>query len=253
MKLPLFAALQFLTIIPVSLPRALTPREQGQTLLCYPLIGLGLGLLLAAAAWVLNTVLPPMPAAALLLAAWAGLTGALHLDGLADTADGWLGGHGDRRRTLSIMRDSHSGAAAVAAVAALLLIKFSALSVLVGGQAWLVLVAAPLAGRASMPLLLAALPYARVGGIGAEMARALPVTRAGQLAALSFIGVLLLCGLQVGPVVALFAVVLPLGLLWLWARMLRARLGGTTGDTAGAALEAVEAAVLIAACVVLPG
>ena len=62
-----------------------------------------------------------------------------------------------------------------------------------------------------------------------------------------------LCGLQAGPVVALLAVALPLGLLWLWARMLRARLGGTTGDTAGAALEAVEAAVLIAACVVLPG
>ncbi|WP_043767393.1 adenosylcobinamide-GDP ribazoletransferase [Algiphilus aromaticivorans] len=253
MKIPLLAALQFLTVIPVRLPRALTPSEQGQVLLCYPVIGLGLGLSLAAAAWVLNTVLPPMPASALLLAGWAVVTGALHLDGLADTADGWLGGHGDRRRTLSIMRDSHSGAAAVVAAAVLLLIKFSALSVVVAGQAWLVLIAAPLAGRAAMPLLLAALPYARVGGIGAEMARALPVARAGQLAALSFIGVLLLCGLQAGPVVALLAVALPLGLLWLWARMLRARLGGTTGDTAGAALEAVEAAVLIAACVVLPG
>lgn len=253
MKLPLLAALQFLTVIPVRLPRALTPREQGRTLLCYPLIGLGLGLLLAAAAWGLSAVLPTMPAAALLLAFWVGLTGALHLDGLADTADGWLGGHGDRRRTLSIMRDSHSGAAAVVAVALLLLIKLAALSVLMAEQAWLVLIAAPLAGRAAMPLLLAALPYARVGGIGAEMARALPVARAGQIAALSFIGVLLLCGLQAGPVIALLSVTLPLALLWLWSRMLRARLGGTTGDTAGAALEAVEAAVLIAACVTLPG
>lgn len=253
MKIPLLAALQFLTVIPVRLPRAPTAREQGQTLLCYPLVGLGMGALLAAAAFLLAAVLPPMPASALLLTLWVGLTGALHLDGLADTADGWLGGHGDRRRTLSIMRDSHSGAAAVVAVALLLLVKLAALSVLMAAHAWLVLIAAPLAGRAAMPLLLAALPYARVGGIGAEMVRALPVARAGQVAALSFIAVSLLCVLQTGPVTALLAVALPLALLWLWSRMLRARLGGTTGDTAGAALEAVEAAVLIAACVVLPG
>ena len=253
MKIPLLAALQFLTIIPVRLPRALTAREQGQALLCYPLIGLGMGAALAVAALLLDSALPPLPAAALLLALWVGLTGALHLDGLADTADGWLGGQGDRRRTLSIMRDAHSGAAASVAVALLLLIKIAALSVLMAPQGWLVLIAAPLAGRAAMPLLLAALPYARVGGIGAEMARALPVARAGQVAALSFIGVLLLCGAQLGPVTALLAVTLPLALLWLWSRMLRARLGGTTGDTAGAALEAVEAAVLIAACVTLPG
>lgn len=253
MKIPLLAALQFLTVIPVRLPRAPSAREQGQVLLFYPLVGLGIGAGLVVAAWLLAAVLPPMPAAALLLALWVGVTGALHLDGLADTADGWLGGHGDRRRTLSIMRDPHSGAAAVVAVGLLLLIKLAALSVLLAGQDWLVLMAAPLAGRAAMPLLLAALPYARVGGIGAEMARGLAVAPAAQVAGVAFIAVVLLCAVQAGPVAGLLAAALPLALLWLWARMLRARLGGTTGDTAGAALEAVEAAVLVGACAALPG
>lgn len=252
MKIPLLAALQFLTVIPVQLPRTPTMREQGQALLCYPLIGLGLGLLLAPAGWALAAVLPATLAAALLLALWVGLTGALHLDGVADTADGWLGGHGDRARTLSIMRDSHSGAAAVVAVGLLLLVKFAALSALLAAGWWLLLVAAPVAGRAAMPLLLSALPYARVGGLGAEMARSVSQAAAAQLAAVSFLVVALLGAWHSGIWGGLLVVALPLGLLALWARMLRARLGGTTGDTAGAALEMVEAAVLVAACALLP-
>ncbi len=54
---------------------------------------------------------PAWPVAVLVLAVWVGLTGALHLDGLADSADAWLGGYGDRARTLAIMKDPYCGPA----------------------------------------------------------------------------------------------------------------------------------------------
>lgn len=82
----LLIALQFLTRLPVSLPGMPTPEQVGRSLLWYPLVGLLLGLLL----WGAHLLLGPTPAllqAAIILALWVGLSGGLHLDGLADTAD----------------------------------------------------------------------------------------------------------------------------------------------------------------------
>lgn len=249
--LPVLGALQFLTVIPVHLPRALTATEQARALLCYPMVGVGIGVGMAALGWLLDALLPAMPAAALLLAFWVGVTGALHLDGLADTADAWLGGHGDRARTLAIMRDTHSGAAAVAAVALLLLLKFAALVSLLAAGWWWVLAVAPVVGRAAMPLLLSALPYVREDGIGTDAARLLAPMHGAQVAVLSLAAVLAMVAWLAGWLAALVMIALPLSMLAIWARALRHRLGGTTGDTAGAALEMVEAAVLVAACLSL--
>ena len=102
--LPFWIALQFLSSLPVRLPGMPRPEELGRSLLFYPLVGLLFGVLL----WVLNAMLGGVPLllhAALLLTAWVLLSGGLHLDGLADSADAWLGGFGDRERTLSIMKD----------------------------------------------------------------------------------------------------------------------------------------------------
>ena len=89
--LPFWIALQFLSSLPVRLPGMPAPEQLGRSVLCYPLVGVLFGGLL----WGLNVLLDTSPLllhAALLLAAWVLLSGALHLDGLADSADAWLGG-----------------------------------------------------------------------------------------------------------------------------------------------------------------
>ena len=136
---PFWAALRFLTVLPVPRGVSAAPEVTGRSLLAYPLVGLvmGVGLVLAAGstAW----TAPPLQAA-LVVAVWAVLSGALHLDGLADSADAFLGGHGDANRTLSIMKDPRSGPAGVVAVTLVLLLKYAALAPAIS---WGALVAAP--------------------------------------------------------------------------------------------------------------
>jgi adenosylcobinamide-GDP ribazoletransferase len=231
--MPWWIALQFLTSLPVSLPRMPTPQETGRSFLYYPLVGLVFALVLAALDQVLGDG-PLLLRAALLLAAWVALTGGLHLDGLADTADAWVGGYGDRERTLTIMKDPRSGPMAVITLVLLLLVKFAALVALLdaGEQGWLWV---PLLGRVALLGLFLTTPYVRPGGLGQALASHLPRRPAGLVLSLCLALGLVLVGqaLLAGAVV----------FVWLRWLLLR-RLGGTTGDTAGAMLECIEAAVL---------
>src|SRR6202034_1504436 len=130
---PALIAVQFLTRLPIRLEPPPAGREVGLSLLWYPALGLLLGLLL----WVVRVLLRPLAAplaAAIVLALWVACSPALHLAGLADTADAWVGGRGDRERTLAIMKDPYSGPVAVVAVVCLLLVKFCALSALRAGR-----------------------------------------------------------------------------------------------------------------------
>lgn len=231
-------ALQFLTIVPVRLGGTPSAQQVGRSLLCYPLVGLLLGLVL----WLTSTLMQsaaPALQAALLLALWVALTGALHLDGLADSADAWLGGFGDRERTLAIMKDPRSGPAAVVVLVLVLLLKFVALWTLLAGDARLALVLAPLLGRAALAGLFLVTPYVRQGGLGQALADYLPQR--------SVAGVLLLVvtGCLLAGEAGWLALALGLGVAVLARRSMCSRLGGTTGDTAGALLELVECAVLV--------
>ena len=237
--LPFWIALQFLSSLPVRLPGMPQPREMGRSLLFYPTVGLLFGAVL----WALNGLLDGTPLllhAALLLGAWVLLSGGLHLDGLADSADAWLGGFGDRERTLSIMKDPRSGPIAVVTLVLVLLLKFAALVALIEQQQSAALWLAPLIGRAAMLGLFLCTPYVRRGGLGQALADHLPRVAGRWVLAV----VALLCVLIAGYA-GLWALVLAL-LLFTWLRhlMLR-RLGGTTGDTAGALLELLEVAVLV--------
>ena len=233
--LPLWIALQFLSSLPVSLPGMPAPREVGRSLLCYPLVGLLFGLLLWLASHRLEG--PPTPLhAALLLTLWVLLSGALHLDGLADSADAWLGGFGDRERTLLIMKDPRSGPIAVVTLVLVLLLKFCALWVLVEQGIGAQLLLAPLIGRAAMLGLFLSTPYVRQGGLGQALAEHLPRHAAGWV----LLGCVLFCLVLGGWVVVLALAVFA----WLRQLMCR-RLGGTTGDTAGAMLELLELAVVL--------
>lgn len=236
--MPLLIALQFLSSLPLHLPRMPTPEEQGRSLLCYPLVGLLFGVLLLAGAWLLNGA-PSVLAAALLLTLWVALSGALHLDGLADSADAWLGGLGDRERTLEIMKDPRSGPMAVVTLVLVLLLKFAALLALLEAGQWLALLLAPLLARASVLGLFLSTPYVRAGGLGADMAEHLP-RDAGWRVLLLSAAACLLAGWS-----GVLAVLGAVGVHLLLRRQLLRRLGGTTGDTAGALLELSECAVLV--------
>ena len=233
--LPLWIALQFLSSLPVSLPGMPAPREVGRSLLWYPLVGLLFGLLLwLASHWLQGTPAPLH--AALLLTLWVLLSGALHLDGLADSADAWLGGFGDRERTLLIMKDPRSGPIAVVTLVLVLMLKFCALWVLVEQGNGVQLLLAPLIGRAAMLGLFLSTPYVRQGGLGQALAEHLPRRAAGWVLLGCMLFCLLLGGWTVVLALAVFA--------WLRQLMCR-RLGGTTGDTAGAMLELLELAVVL--------
>ncbi|MGE8328236.1 adenosylcobinamide-GDP ribazoletransferase [Pseudomonas urmiensis] len=237
--LPLWIALQFLSSLPVTLPGMPEPRETGRSLLFYPLVGLLFGLLLWAASHLLHGTPAPLHAA-LLLTLWVLLSGALHLDGLADSADAWLGGFGDRERTLLIMKDPRSGPIAVVTLVLVLLLKFCALWVLVerGVGAWLVL--APVVGRAALLGLFLCTPYVRAGGLGQALAEHLPKRTARWVLLASALACVALGGWA-----ALWLVLLA-GVVFAWLRQLMCRrLGGTTGDTAGAMLELLELAVVL--------
>ncbi|MBK5345246.1 adenosylcobinamide-GDP ribazoletransferase [Pseudomonas sp. TH49] len=237
--LPLWIALQFLSSLPIRLPGMPEPEQLGRSLLFYPLVGLLFGLIL----WVLNLALSGAPLllhAALLLTVWVLLSGALHLDGLADSADAWLGGFGDRERTLTIMKDPRSGPIAVVTLVLVLLLKFCALLALIEqGHALMLLIVPPL-GRAALLGLFLTTPYVRAGGLGQALADHLPRRAGWWVLGASALACLLIAG--VTAIVAL--VVAFVGFVWLRQVMMR-RLGGTTGDTAGALLELLEMAVLV--------
>ncbi|QIA02423.1 adenosylcobinamide-GDP ribazoletransferase [Pseudomonas fluorescens] len=237
--LPLWIALQFLSSLPIRLPGMPAPEQLGRSLLFYPLVGLLFGVIL----WALNISLVGTPLllhAALLLAVWVLLSGALHLDGLADSADAWLGGFGDRERTLTIMKDPRSGPSAVVTLVLVLLLKFAALLALIEQQQGIALIIVPLIGRAALLGLFLTTSYVRAGGLGQALADHLPRKTGWQVLAVSAAACVVIAGFNAVGALLLAVVVF----IWLRHLMVR-RLGGTTGDTAGALLELLEMSVLV--------
>ncbi|RDJ00695.1 adenosylcobinamide-GDP ribazoletransferase [Dyella solisilvae] len=232
----LLAAIGFLTRVPVPARVFEHDGEPVSPLPWYPLVGLLIGLLLAASSWIL-TAAPPLMTAALLLLAWVLLTGGLHLDGLADSADAWVGGLADRERTLAIMKDPRSGPVGVTAVVLVLLLKFAALASLPlhGSALWL----APLLARAALTGAFLVTPYVRSGGLGSALVGS---ARAPCLVAL----VLTALATLVAGWRGLLALLVALAVFAFWRRACLKRLGGMTGDTCGALTEMIEAAVLVA-------
>ncbi len=204
------------------------------SLFWFPLVGLLLGGMLWGGAALLEWWhAPDLLRAVLLLVAWVALTGALHLDGLADTADAWLGGMGDRERTLAIMKDPCAGPAGVVAVVLVLLVKFAALAAASG----LFVLLAVFCGRVVLVLLFLTTPYVRPGGMGESLARSDWQAVTGVFAGL--VPLLLLWPVPTLLALGVTGVIFPVQR----HRLIR-RLGGTTGDTAGALVEWTEAAVV---------
>src|SRR5579875_3728313 len=194
-------ALEFLTVLRVRRPPLATATEVARAQLWYPLVGLAIGLLVAGLDALLQPRLPALPEAAILIAILAGLTGFLHLDGLADCADGLLGLHAPEKR-LDIMRDSRIGAFGAVAIALDLLLLWSALATLSGPARGATIALTPTLGRAAM-IVVAFFPNAHPGGLASgfrEAARGPYGLGALLLAALIAAGALGAGGLALGGV-----------------------------------------------------
>jgi adenosylcobinamide-GDP ribazoletransferase len=243
----LACALRFLTVTPIRWGQSRDGELFAPSVATFPIVGLLIGLTGWALAWLLTLLAPPPLVAWLFVFYLSGISGFLHLDGLADSADGLLSGR-DRQKALAIMKDSRSGSMAVAVVVLVLLGKFAALSSLATKPASLLptLLLAPLAGRTAICLTMAILPYARKneGGIGGLFYTGLAGT-AAKAAALGFMLSLLLgyflCGWAGIGIIAISLAVNPL-FAWFCQR----KIGGATGDTLGAACELTELAALTA-------
>lgn len=237
-------ATAFLTRLPVPARYHAGGSEATRALRMFPLVGGAIGLMAGLAfAGLLAVGAPPLLAAILALALQAGLTGALHEDGLADCADGFGGGR-DRAAKLAIMRDSRVGSYGALALVLSVGIRAAALSALAPWDGLAALVAAGALGRAALPILLAALPPARSDGLAASLpAPDPPIWFAGGLAAL----LVVLIALDSGGAIAAILAALAAGLAM--RRLALRQIGGQTGDVLGATEQAIEIAILsVLAC-----
>lgn len=236
---PLWFAILFLTRIPVPTAwQHFDESTQNRSIYWHPLVGLIIGFILFGFYQLLQlTGLSnfPTPTAALVTLLWILITGGLHLDGLGDSADGWLGGYGDKERTLTIMKDSHSGAAAIIAIASIVVLKISAVAAVLPLNAfWLIIM--PLMARTCSLILFDTTSYARANGLGAPFSRGLHKKTTISIYALVFALLLVFFGAK-GVTLCLGLLLLTLALRHLMLQ----RIHGVTGDTAGATIEITEA------------
>ena len=230
-------ALAFLTVVPVR-TRALGPRGLAGAAAWFPLVGAAVGALAGGARAAFDPLLGPTPATLLALAALVGITGALHQDGLADTADG-LGARGDRERRLAAMRDSALGAYGVLALIAWALLMLAALQPLPVHKAVGALIAAAALARWAALLHAVAAPSARMDGLGAQFHPGRAALAAATLTALA------VAGLAAGSLPGLAATAAALAAAALSVLTARRALGGRTGDTLGATVALAELLVCL--------
>jgi cobalamin 5'-phosphate synthase/cobalamin synthase len=242
----MLVAASFLTRL--RLPAAAGAVDVGASVRWFPLVGAMLGCAGAAAAWVLRELggMPSTMTAAIVVALGAWVTGAIHLDGLADMADGFGGGR-TRDDVLRIMRDSSIGSyGATALVLALTIKVLSVAELLQRGAGVACLVVAPALGRWTVVALAAWVPYARSGG-GLGQAVAGEPSRDGLPIATLSAAVVAVAALRLEGIVLL--AVAAAVILWV-GRLVRRRIGGVTGDVFGAAVELTETAVLVGAVLI---
>ena len=239
-------SIQALTRIPVSRKIQPTDAELGHSILFYPVVGLVMGSLLL----IFYALLPTQSSslqAALLLVVWVVITGAIHLDGLANSADAWFGGRDSQERTMEILKDPHNGMAAVVAVTLVLIAKFASLDTILSTiPGWTAILTIPILARAAIIMLFLKTPYVNSHGLGSVHVEHLPnqpaiivVLVTAALAAL-FLGV---NGIAVIGAIAVVTVAL--------RALMLMRLGGATGYTVGAFIELIETTGLVTMALVV--
>lgn len=231
-------AARYLTIIPVPGGGHASLEALGRSAAWFPVVGMGLGLLLVLADRLTSWLFSPLLAALLTVTAWKLVTGGVHLDGLADCLDGLVGRDPEHR--LAIMRDSRIGAFGAVGLILFLMFEIVALAELVPPARGSALFAAPVMSRATPAVLAALFRAARPDGHGAAFqAGVRPAAIAIGLVIAVAASIFALGGL--GVAAGAVGLVAAVGL----AFFLAGRLDGVTGDVLGAAVEISELAVLL--------
>lgn len=238
-----------LTVLPVRPPGRVDRAVAAVAMALAPVLVLPLAAAAAGVAWLADDAhAPPLLTAALTLATLAVGTGGLHLDGLADTADG-LTVPGDASRRLEVMRRGDVGPAGAATLVLVLLVQAAALAAVAatrGGPATALTVAlAVVVSRGAVTLACArGVPAARAQGLGSAVSGSVPVVAVVAVLA----SLVVVAGLLVGPrgVAGVAVAVVAAAAVLLRCRL---RLGGVTGDVMGAAVELALAGYLVAQAV----
>jgi len=231
-------ALQFLTILPVKIKSEVKEIDFGASLLYFPVAGLLIGLLLSLSALSFS-LLPDLVKSAMILTLSIFITGGIHLDGFADTCDGFYGNK-SVEKILEIMRDSRIGAMGVIGIASLLLLKFSLIASFPEVALWKILIVMPVFSRWSLELACHSTRYARPEGKAKyfiEYSRKRDLVIGGIFTLV--VSVLLM---SLKCMVLFFISLVPvLALIY----YIKRKIGGMTGDTIGAVNEIAEACILI--------
>lgn len=232
------AAFRFLTIFPLPGTFGTDVEDLKGALAYFPVVGIFLGLLSGAAAWLAWHFFPPFVASVIVTFLLLSFSGALHLDGLADCADGFFSSR-ERSRVLEIMRDSRIGVMGVVALVMVLLFKVSALSCLESEAAVRAALLMPLAGRSALVMMIFLMPYVRKeGGLGSPFYAA----RTGWALVFTLVVFTVAC-IAVMGFAGLAAALVVMFAVFLFSRLCHRKIGGATGDTLGASCEISEALI----------
>lgn len=234
------SAFTFLTVIPV--PQILLPKSEniGESVYCFPLVGFLIGIMAVTLDGFLFAYFPPAIKAVLCVLFMEFISKGLHLDGLADTADGFLSSR-PKERILEIMRDSRIGTMGAAAISGIMLIKVSAVFSLTGSQRASALIMASVAGRCSMSVIMSFFEYARKEGGLASVFH----NNAGSGKGFVQIIFLLASGVMISGLKGFYIAVSSVIFVFLWGWCSKRVISGFTGDTLGAGCELTEAFVLM--------
>jgi len=245
--------LQFLTRLPVSgvlsflteKQTVFTSQQIAKTLKLYPLVGLIIGLILVLVSLLLQEVIDDhaLLVAGLITFCWVYLSGGLHLDGVADMADAWIGGLGDKDKTLQILKDPYCGPFGVIAVTSVIVMKLIFCYEIIKDN-FILLLLPPLMARIGVVVLIMMTDYVRKEGIARDLKSAEEKTA-------NVTGILFFSGLAfymlitfLAPMSAIAVILVSLFFFWRFRRVVVKRLSGITGDIAGAFIEYMELLIL---------
>ncbi len=232
-------ALLFLTHLPLPQIKNQTDKDLGYSVLAFPIVGLFIGIMLAAIEMLLKHHSADI-IACIVLTFWVLITGGLHIDGLADSADAWIGGHGNFKKTFDIMKDPACGPMGVTAIVLILLIKFAAIKIIIQKSLLPLLILTPILSRTVIIALFLTMTYVRQDEIGNAMSANLPKIPA-IIILFSLIAAILLIFRSFGLEILMICLIAG----YLLRKMMIRRIGGLSGDVAGAAIELLEALLLM--------
>jgi adenosylcobinamide-GDP ribazoletransferase len=232
-------AFQFLTIIPLPFAVRCEERDLGRSMAFFPLVGVALGGVLVGIDFLLAPLLPRQVTDLLLIVVLTAVTGALHLDGLADVSDG-LAARGGRERFLAVMKDSHIGAVGVVGLVLGLLLKYAALLAVPVGLKREALFLFPIIARYSQVQMTVGARQARSDGLGTLFVGGAGTREFAIAAFVALSASLLLLGGK-GVYCLLAATFFTLVVKGWFQR----RLGGVTGDVIGCVSELNEMLCLL--------